>query len=228
MISVIMSTYNDQHFVHLSIESILKQSYTDFEFLILDDFSSDSTLEVLKEYELKDERIKVFKNSKNIGLTKSLNKLIKLSNYNYIARQDSDDVSLPNRFKVQLDYMKLKKISVSTSLAKLKNSKQIRPKLSHLLPQKTIIKIKNPFVHGTMIIEKSVLEEVNLYDENFYYAQDYKLFYDLVKKGVKIGVIKKPLYILNTKDNISSKNKKQQAYYAECVKKEITPDTKYK
>ena len=113
-------------------------------------------------------------------------------------------------------------------MAKLKNSQQIRPKLSYLLPQKKVIKIKNPFVHGTLIIEKSTLEEVNLYDENFYYAQDYKLFYDLVKKGVKIGVIKKPLYILNTKDNISSKNKKQQAYYAKCVKKEITPKTKYK
>ena len=109
MISVIMSTYNDQDFVHLSIESILKQSYTDFEFLIVDDFSSDSTLKVLKEYELIDERIKVFRNSKNIGLTKSLNKLIKLSNNKYIARQDSDDISLPNRFKIQLDYMNLKK-----------------------------------------------------------------------------------------------------------------------
>ena len=228
MISVIMSTYNDEQFVHLSIESILKQTYKDFEFLIMDDFSSDSTLEVLKKYELKDERIKVFRNNKNIGLTKSLNKLIKLSNYKYIARQDSDDMSLPNRFKLQLEYMNLKKISVSTSLAKLKGSQQIRPKISHLLPHKSIIKMKNPFVHGTMIIEKSLLEQVNLYDENFYYAQDFKLFYDLVKKGIKIGVIKKPLYILNTKDNISSKNKKQQAYYADCVRKEITPDTNYK
>ena len=223
-----MSTYNDEQFVHLSIESILKQTYKDFEFLIMDDFSSDSTLEVLKKYELKDERIKVFRNNKNIGLTKSLNKLIKLSNYKYIARQDSDDMSLPNRFKLQLEYMNLKKISVSTSLAKLKGSQQIRPKISHLLPHKSIIKMKNPFVHGTMIIEKSLLEQVNLYDENFYYAQDFKLFYDLVKKGIKIGVIKKPLYILNTKDNISSKNKKQQAYYADCVRKEITPDTNYK
>ena len=223
-----MSTHNNQGIVHLSIESILRQSYTDFEFLIIDDFSSDATLQVLKEYELKDERIKVFRNSENIGLTKSLNKLIKISNNKYIARQDSDDVSLPNRFQTQIDYMNLKKISVSTSLVKLKNSQQIRPKLSLLLPQKSIIKIKNPFVHGTLIIEKSLLEEVNLYDENFYFSQDYKLFYDLIKKGVKIGVIKKPLYILNTKDNISSKNKKQQAYYAECVKKEIIPEINYK
>ena len=92
-------------------------------------------------------------------------------------------------------------------------------KISHYLPQKIIIKRKNPFIHGTLLIRKSLIEEMGLYDENFYYSQDYKLFYDLIKKGNKVGVLKKPLYKLNTKNNISSKRKAILAYYANCVKK---------
>ena len=93
IISVIMSTYNDEKKVGKSIESILNQTYKNFEFLIVDDFSQDSTLDVLKHYEAKDRRVKIFTNKQNIGLTKSLNKLIFHSKGEYIARQDSDDFS---------------------------------------------------------------------------------------------------------------------------------------
>ena len=104
------------------------------------------------------------------------------------------------------------------------DSDKVRPKISHYLPQKIVIKRKNPFIHGTLLVKKSLMEDIGLYDENFYYSQDYKLFYDLVKKDVKVGVLKKPLYKLNTKNNISSNKREQQAYYANCVKKQILPE----
>ena len=85
MISVIMSTFNNEDSITTSIESILNQTYDDFDFLIIDDDSHDSTLDILKEFESNDKRVKIFKNNENIGLTKSLNKLINLSNKKYIA-----------------------------------------------------------------------------------------------------------------------------------------------
>lgn len=223
MISVIMSTFNNEDSITASIESILNQTYDDFDFLIIDDDSHDSTSDILKEFESNDKRVKIFKNNENIGLTKSLNKLINLSNKKYIARQDADDISLPKRLELQINYIENGNISACTTLAKLIDSDKVRPKISHYLPQKIIIKRKNPFIHGTLLIKKSLIEEMGLYDENFYYSQDYKLFYDLIKKGNKVGVLKKPLYKLNTKNNISSKRKTQQAYYANCVKKQILP-----
>lgn len=219
-----MSTFNNEDTVGSSVKSILNQTYSDFNFLIIDDGSKDSTFDILKKFEFNDKRIKIYKNSDNIGLTKSLNKLIKFSNKRYIARQDADDISLPKRLESQINYAEINNLHVCTTLARVMDSDQVRPKISHLLPQKIIIKRKNPFIHGTLLMKKSLMEEVGLYDENFYYSQDYKLFYDLIKKGVKVGVLRKPLYRLNTKNNISSNSKMKQAYYANCVKKQILPD----
>ena len=132
LISVIMAVHNAESSVGDSIESILNQSYENFEFLILDDYSSDSTREVLHKYKSKDERVKIFCNSKNIGLTKSLNKLIKKSDTKFIARQDGDDVSLSNRLEIQLDYLNKHKIDACTSRAYVKSSYRKVPKFSEL------------------------------------------------------------------------------------------------
>ena len=88
------------------------------------------------------------------------------------------------------------------------------------------MKFKNPFIHGTLGIDKNLLNSLGNYDENFYYSQDYKLFMDLIDKGYKFKDIKKPLYILNMNDNISSLKQNQQKYYADCVRKGLKPDIK--
>ena len=102
LISVIMPVKDASATLKDSIESVLNQSYKDFEFLILDDFSVDSSMEIIQRYKELDSRIKVFKNKKNLGLTKSLNKLVSKSCGNFIARQDSDDISLTTRFEKQV------------------------------------------------------------------------------------------------------------------------------
>ena len=124
-ISVLMSVYNDEKNLPKSIQSILNQSYENFEFLILDDCSTDGTFGVLSEYVKKDERIKIFKNDKNIGLTKSLNYLINNSRGELIARQDSDDVSYKNRFYMQLKFMEENNLDACSSLAKIKGKKKL-------------------------------------------------------------------------------------------------------
>ena len=97
-ISVLMSVFNDEINVESSISGVLNQTYDNFELLIMDDCSTDSTKKIIKQYKNKDKRVKIFENSKNIGLTKSLNKLLNEAQGDLIARQDSDDLSLTQRF----------------------------------------------------------------------------------------------------------------------------------
>lgn len=222
-ISVLMSVYNDEKRVRKSIESILNQTFQDFEFLILDDCSTDNTYEICNYYAKKNQKIKLMKNHQNLGLTKSLNLLISESNYELIARQDSDDESFKQRLEIQLKIMEKHNLDACTTLATIDELKGTRPFLSHLFPKKLIIKYKNPFIHGSLLIKKRVLENVGMYDEKFKFAQDYKLMFDLIRLNHKLKIINQPLYKLNLKDNISTRNIKEQNYYANCVKKEIDP-----
>jgi glycosyltransferase involved in cell wall biosynthesis len=99
-----MPVYNGSKHLSDAVDSILTQTYTNFEFLIIDDASTDNSFEILKSY--KDDRIRLIKNEKNIGLSASLNKGLNLALGKYIARMDQDDISLPNRLEKQIEYFK--------------------------------------------------------------------------------------------------------------------------
>ena len=162
-----MSAYNDCYNLESSIESVLNQDFQDYEFLIMNDGSTDDTEDIINSYS-KNNKIKVFQNEKNLGLTKSLNILLNESKGTFIARQDSDDLSLSSRFSKQLDYIKNKNLDVCGSRAIIKGSTRVTPNRSYYLPLKTTLKIKNPFIHGSLIIKKTTIEKVNYYDERFF------------------------------------------------------------
>ena len=223
LVSVLLSTYNSEESIGESIESLLSQTYKNLEILISDDGSTDSTKEICKKFQLKDERILFSSNKKNIGLTKSLNNLAQKASGSLIARHDADDISLPYRIEEQIEFMKKKKLDAVTTRSLVKQNNKKRPGISFYIPDKLLINRKNPFIHGTLIIKKNVFQEIGYYDERFYYAQDYKLFYDLLYKGYKVKTLNKALYILNTENNISSENLEKQNYYADCVRFRKTP-----
>ena len=111
LVSVIMPVYNGASFISKTIESILNQTYKNFELLILDDFSSDNSIEIIKSF--KDERIKLFTNKNNAGYIQGLNFLVNRSKGEFIARNDQDDISLPERLDKQLALFKRKpKLSI--------------------------------------------------------------------------------------------------------------------
>jgi glycosyltransferase involved in cell wall biosynthesis len=211
-ISVIMSVYNDENNVANAIQSILDQTFDDFEFLIIDDCSTDNTYEEMTKF-LNDSRVKLYVNEENIGLTKSLNKLIEESSGKYIFRQDSDDISFHNRFDEQIKILETKDVKTCTTRAIDINNNKIIPGLSSWIPKKITMKFKNPYIHGTLAIEKLLLNSIGNYSEDFYYSQDFRLYLDLLQKNEKIYEIKKPLYKLNTSNNISTLNKDEQKYY---------------
>ena len=107
MISVIMSTYKEEErLLRESIESILNQTYRDFEYIIILDYpDNDVHKRVIEEYALKDDRIHFYINEKNMGLTDSLNRVLSLCHGEYIARMDADDISLPDRLERQMKYL---------------------------------------------------------------------------------------------------------------------------
>jgi len=223
-VSVIMSCYNSQETVGRAIESILNQTLGNIELLIFDDSSIDNTYETILRYEDLDKRVKVYKNTKNLGLTKTLNFLIDKAEGTLIARQDDDDISLSERLKTQVNVLKEDDLDFITTRAKVLGDNKLVPGISFNLPNSLVMNFKNPFIHGTLLIDKEVLNSVGNYDERFYYAQDYKLFSDLLSRGYKYSTLKTPFYELNTKDNISSKFIKEQDYYAKCVRNNKLPN----
>ncbi len=216
-----MAVYNDDENIRKSIESMQTQTYEDLEILILDDCSDDNTYSICKEVSLKDTRIKVYRNDFNLGLTRSLNKLIDYSDGFYIARQDSDDSSVKFRIETQVKFIEKYNLDACYSRAYVKESKKIMPNLSYYLPLKFIIKYKNPLIHGTLLIKKDVIESVGGYDEFYYFSQDYKLINDLLKSRYSVKIDKKALYNLNMKNNISSNYKDIQKIYADIIKNQV-------
>jgi len=109
LVSVVMPAYNAEKYLSEAVESILNQTFKDFEFIIIDDGSSDGTWEIIQEYAKKDGRIIPVKNEKNLNVSQTRNKGIDISCGKYIVWADSDDISLPNRIEKQLDFMESNK-----------------------------------------------------------------------------------------------------------------------
>lgn len=182
-VSVLMPVYNVQDHVSEAVDSILNQTFKDFEFIIIDDASTDSTFEIINSY--KDERIVLLKNETNIGLAASLNKGIKIAKGEYIARMDGDDISMPKRLEKQVDYLdKHPEVGVLGTYIKLFGSvstinkyflKDIECKLQLLFGV--------PFAHPTVVFRKVIFTSSNLYyDESLHqYGEDYDLWFKLSK-----------------------------------------------
>jgi glycosyltransferase involved in cell wall biosynthesis len=225
LISFIISVYNDEHRITKALESVAAQSYKNIEIRIMDDASTDNTLKNIQNFASAYKNVYIYKNKENIGLTKSLNILIAESEGDYIARQDSDDISHYSRIKKQIDAVHKNNLDFCCTRAEINGKNKTIPGISFYLPKKFLIKYKNPFIHGTLLIKKKVIQEVSLYNENFYFSQDYKLMIDLIKNGYKFKTINERLYTLNLSDNISSNFTDQQRYYAKCAQKGIIPNS---
>lgn len=176
-VTVLMPVYNSVVFIKDSIESILNQSYKNFEFLIIDDGSTDGTTEILKR--IKDKRIKIVYNKSNLKLVKSLNKGIDIASGKYIVRMDADDISLPYRLERQIEFMENNpNIGICGTWTRNfgKNSDlNIYPITDKEI--KTRMLFKCSFSHPSVIMRKSLLDKYALrYSEEFLYAEDYELW----------------------------------------------------
>src|SRR3989344_6784958 len=177
-VSVIMAAFNAMPYLKIAVKSILDQTYTDFEIIIVDDASDDSSWKYLKS--LKNPRIKLIKNKKNLGLAKSLNIALRRAQGHFIARMDADDFSSPERLREQVNFLqKNKTIALCGTYAFLINEsgKKIGMIYYPETPQEIRKKIVlfNPIIHPSIMARKSFFEKLNGYREEYDGAEDYDL-----------------------------------------------------
>lgn len=195
-LSVIMSCYNREQFVEAAIKSILRQTFRDFEFIIIDDGSKDKTPDIIQKYADIDKRIIFIRQPQNQGLTANLNKAFALAKGVFIARMDDDDISLPTRFEKQIAFMD-KHPEICACGTSLKNMGQ--NSLSHIRyfsPELLAFALcfYNPIAHPTVMIRNSFLKQHHLrYSYDFLYAEDYKLWADMVACGGKLANLREEL-----------------------------------
>ena len=214
--SVLMSVYNDEQYLKESVDSVLNQSFDDFEFIIIDDCSTDGSLEILESY--KDARIRLIRNRENLGLTKSLNIAISEARGNYLARQDADDISLPDRFKAQFDYLEsFPEVALVGGQPLVINEQGQALKGTVLTTRPTdpwairwFCQYENPFVHSSVMMRKEIIvEEFKGYNEQFRTNQDYELWSRLAFRypcvNLKIPVVKLRKHTASISANYSSK-----------------------
>jgi len=195
LLSVIMSVYNAQNYLKDSIESILNQTYKNFEFIIINDGSSDNSLEIIEEYAKQDSRIKVI-NQKNKGLPFSLNRGIEMSSGEYIVRMDADDISLPYRFEKQLDFMQ-KNPEIGICGSSIIAFGEVKEAIKKFYKDDKMLKsellFSTCFAHPTVFMRSSLFKEFNIkYNEEFVNSQDYELFSKMAKI-TKFANIQEPL-----------------------------------
>jgi glycosyltransferase involved in cell wall biosynthesis len=211
LVSVLMSVYNGERFLSQAIESILNQSFGDFEFIIIDDGSKDTTWEILTKAANQDARIRLLRNGSNLGLTKSLNMGLTLAKGAYIARQDADDIAQSMRLATQLALFEATPGLVLTGSAYwvIDGNGQIL-RIDHHPVDDTSIRwqmlFHNSFAHSSVMVRADVLALYGLsYNEEFRYAQDYELWSRLLDHGSAVNC-KEPLTSYRLHDSNQDRN----------------------
>jgi len=178
-VSVLLSVCNGESTIAQAIESILHQSFRDFELILIDDASEDRTAEILERYKQQDARIRITTHEKNLGLTRSLNQGITLASGEYVARMDADDVAEPDRLEKQIQYLlQHPEVGVCGTQGWLLNEdtqKETPLNVPVGMISKKQLLFHNPCLHPSLVIRRSVFEAVGGYNECMKKSQDYDL-----------------------------------------------------
>lgn len=185
-VSVIMSTFNNATYLPLAMESIAQQTFRDFEWIVVDDGSTDDTAAVLARYA--DPRLRVVVHAERRGLTRSLNEALALSRGTYVARMDGDDIALPERFARQVAFLDAHPAVglVGTAFMYIDGQNAVHgtePVFETDEAIRSRLLRHNCFGHGTIMARRSLLVAAGGYDETFTYAQDYDLWLRLAEKA---------------------------------------------
>lgn len=194
-----MATYNCADTLKRSIDSILHQTFTDWEFIICDDCSTDSTLDILNDYASHyPQQIIVLRNEKNSKLAFSLNHCLSHCGGEYIARMDGDDESLPERLETQVSYLdNHPEISVvGTAMQTFSEKGDGVVRYTKEYPNERDLVFSSPFCHATIMMRKSAYDAVGGYvvSKRTERAQDYDMWFRFFKCGLKGYNLQLPLY----------------------------------
>ena len=215
ILTVLMPVYNGEKYLNEAIDSILNQTFSDFEFLIINDGSTDNTEDIILSYS--DPRIRYIKNEKNLKLIATLNKGLDLVQGIYIARMDADDISLPTRLEKQLNFLVNNQDYILVS-SRISSFGSVSNFYSRSLTNDQIIQellSNNCIYHSTVMLNKLLLKD-EIYRSSFLHAEDYDLWTRICLLGKMIVLDEVLLKYRVHEDSISQSNYEQQY---EMVKK---------
>lgn len=183
-ITVLLSVYNAEKYVGIAIDSILNQTFTDFELIAVDDRSTDKSWEIVQQYAKQDSRIIALRNEVNLGGCKTLNVGLKLAKGKYVARLDNDDWSYPDRLEKQFNFLESHPdVGIVGGVMEIMNqSGEVTGKRTYNISDDEIRKKifrYSPFSHPLVMTRKSVLDKVGYYDPAYAPADDYDLYFRL-------------------------------------------------
>ncbi|WP_020405752.1 glycosyltransferase family 2 protein [Hahella ganghwensis] len=219
-ISVVMPVYNGENFLNDAIESILNQTFTEFEFIIVNDGSIDRSLEIIESYSKNDNRIVVISRYENMGLLYSLNEALDRAKGEFIARMDADDISLPTRLEKQLLYLEQNELDICGCHYYLINDRgdyidaALVPVVGESFP--VYLSYTTPFAHGAVMFRSSLLaEEIKYGCRGYKSAEDYALWSELYARNYAFGNVNEFLFlyrdISSSLSKVNSKSVKKDA-----------------
>lgn len=216
MVSVIMPVYNAQKYIGKAIESVLDQTFRDFELILIDDCGKDASVDIAKGYT--DQRIKMFHNPGNMGIAYSRNRAIRESSGKYIAIMDDDDISMPDRFKQQVDFMEHNPtIDVAGGQSSMidENDRVIsEPQMmqENYKMNKVMFLFYNSFHNSETIIRKSLLDKYKIhYYDHLLGMEDFRFWIDCALHGRISNINQEVLQYRVTKSNETGRVRKEQA-----------------
>ena len=223
-ITILMPVRNGEKYIKESIDSILKQTFTDFELLIMDDGSTDRTVERIERYT--DERIRLIRRKHNF--IRNLNEGLELALGAYIARMDADDIMHTERLRIQLKRMKKNpNITVCGTWAKIFSDKGNERNVFHfgheIICEPVLELLKyNMLLHPSVMVKKEFLFNHHIKYQNYPYVEDYKLLFDIAKAGGILFVEPQELMMLRRSDTQVTVTKKEEMFLGSIrLRKEI-------
>ena len=222
-VSVIMPVYNAERYLRPAIDSVLNQMFNDFELIIIEDASNDSTREIVAEYAERDPRVIAVVNDKNLGLTPSLNKGLDLARGEFIARMDADDISHPERFEKQVSYLRSNSdvCMIATSRERIDEEGNTISSYSETDGKEGLrerMKVTCSVAHGSVMFRRKEVIELGKYRDGIPYAEDYDLWLRIMEK-YNIDVLPDILYKFRlTHQSRSIADSKQDKHYHKLVR----------
>ena len=191
-ISLIMSVYNGEDYLREAVESVLNQTFTDWELIVINDCSTDSTADILADFAARDARVKVYPNEVNLRLPSSLNRALTIAQGKYVARMDADDICLPDRLQKQYAYMEANPDVALSSCRFMTWKKGVIASggcggRNDADAIKALLLVTNPILHPGIIAKTQVIKDLG-YDKNFTCTEDMELWTRFILAGHKVAI----------------------------------------
>jgi len=218
LVSVIMATFNEPvKYIKEAIESILNQTYSNFEFIIVDDSTNLDTIETINSYG-QDPRVLIIRDKCRMGFVRALNEGLKIARGQYIARMDGDDVSLKDRFEKQLKYLNAHK-NIDILGGNIQIINEVGEIVAHrkYLSHNLLIQIggifRSPVAHPTVIFRRSIVDNLFFYDESFSKSEDIDFWFRLRNNGYKIDNLSDNLLCFRISGDLAKKRSVEHFSY---------------